>query len=139
MQYDSNADGYIDKETSHVGTGFGDQVQLKLERTSGEYSERLLALKTSANDGMAGCRYHGNADRCGRSRLDAGATSPIEQQCRRGHRGLQRHCVRFADCCCRFMPAKGPEATIAKRQTLAQDVTVTRYAHQWQGTCTGAR
>ena len=32
MQYDSNADGYIDKETSHVGAGFGDQVQLKLER-----------------------------------------------------------------------------------------------------------
>lgn len=48
MQYDSNADGYIDKETSHVGTGFGDQVQLKLERTSTDTLKGYW--RASAND-----------------------------------------------------------------------------------------
>lgn len=48
VQYDSNADGYIDKETSHVGTGFGDQVQLKLERTSTDTLKGYW--RASAND-----------------------------------------------------------------------------------------
>ena len=48
MQYDSNADGYIDKETSHVGAGFGDQVQLKLERAATDTLKGYW--RASAND-----------------------------------------------------------------------------------------
>ncbi|WP_241216992.1 bacterial Ig-like domain-containing protein [Bifidobacterium goeldii] len=36
MQYDSNSDGYIDKETTHVGSGFTNGVQLKIERTAAD-------------------------------------------------------------------------------------------------------
>ncbi len=123
MQYDSNADGYIDKETSHVGTGFGDQVQLKLERTSTDTLKGYW--RASANDewqDVATVTLTG-ADVTG---LDAGAFATSNSNAGAFTVAFNGTAFGSQTAAVESIAAKGPEATIAKGQMLAlRDVTVT--------------
>lgn len=123
MQYDSNADGYIDKETSHVGTGFGDQVQLKLERTSTDTLKGYW--RASANDewqDVATVTLTG-ADVTG---LDAGAFATSNSNAGAFTVAFNGTAFGSQTAAVESIAAKDPEATIAKGQMLAlRDVTVT--------------
>ena len=111
MQYDSNADGYIDKETSHVGTGFGDQVQLKLERTSTDTLKGYW--RASANDewqDVATVTLTG-ADVTG---LDAGAFATSNSNAGAFTVAFNGTAFGSQTAAVESIAAKDPEATIAK-------------------------
>lgn len=118
-------------------TGFGDQVQLKLERTSTDTLKGYW--RASANDewrDVATVTLTG-ADVTG---LDAGAFATSNSNAGAFTVAFNGTAFGSQTAAVESIAAKGPEATIAKRQTLAhKDVTVTCYAHQWQDACTGAR
>lgn len=123
MQYDSNADGYIDKETSHVGAGFGDQVQLKLERAATDTLKGYW--RASANDewqDVATVTLTG-ADATG---LDAGVFATSNSNAGAFTVAFNGTAFGSQTAAVESIAAKDPEATIAKGQMLAlRDVTVT--------------
>ncbi|MBT1181360.1 bacterial Ig-like domain-containing protein [Bifidobacterium sp. CP2] len=130
MQYDSNGDGYIDTETTHVAADNGfdatHSVQLKLERTGADtikgYWRAGDAAADAAWNDVATVTLTG-ADATG---LDAGvfATSnsnvgPLTVAFNGTAFGAQTAAVKS-------IKAEGPAGTIAKGQSLdTKDVTVT--------------
>lgn len=130
MQYDSDGNGYIDKESGHVGSGFGTStgagVQLKLERTSANQLKGYWRAGDAAADApwqdVATVTLSG-ADATG---LDAGVFATSNNN--RGAFTVLFNGTAFGSqtAAVKSITAVGPQSTIPQGQTLEpKDVTVT--------------
>ena len=121
MQYDSNADGYIDKEHRMLVPPWRPSAT-RLERAATDTLKGYW--RASANDEWQDVAT-GNADRCGRNGLDAGVFATSNSNAGAFTVAFNGTAFGSQTAAVESIAAKDPEATIARGRCSRWDVTVT--------------